>query len=337
MPEDPRQRRRELSLLDRRLDELETAHEQGQVRLTHDMALRLSSFVGGIAPGMSISDAMHRVFQAQQRYLDTSPVEGEFEVIVSEAPGQGSLASLPALRVQTGGSSACPLDEAAARSLTMRIREATRVVCLLLLEAHQQRAWSALGYESWTAYVHEELGMSRSRSYELLDHARVIRTLQAAADTTGVPELSPYMARQIKPRLDEVVANLRKRLAASPERSEPTTMSIILSAVEEQRRWIAQRAASGSDRSEPLEAPDTGASWHGDVPSLPAQKGGDCDLTRLRESLESLGAMPPPGDMADLAPGDPRDLVRVVQRATRWLAAFADELTERCSAVTVHA
>jgi len=50
MGDDPRQKRQELSLLDRCLDELETAHEQGQVRLTHDMAKRLGRFVGA-APG----------------------------------------------------------------------------------------------------------------------------------------------------------------------------------------------------------------------------------------------------------------------------------------------
>jgi hypothetical protein len=336
MPDDPRQKRQELGLLDRCLDELETAHEQGQVRLTDDMALRLSRFVAGIAPAMSISDAMQRVFRAQQRYVGASPVEGDFEVIASEAPGQGSRPSLPALRVQTGDCSACPLDEAGARSLTMRIREATREVCLLLLEAHQQQAWRALGYESWSAYVHEELGMSRSRSYELLDHARVIRTLQAAADTTEVPELSPYMARQIKPRLDDVVANLRRRLAASPERSVPARMSIILSTVEEQRRRIARQAVSGPDRSAPDEALDAEASRRGDVLALPPRTDGDCGLSRLRDALDSLRAMPPAGDMAQLAPRDPQELVREVQRAARWLAAFADELSERCSTVTVH-
>ena len=321
MGDDLRRKRQELSLLDRCLDELETAHERGQVRLTNDMARRLGRFVGGLAPAMSISDAMQRVFQAQQRYLDASALEGEFEVIAFEAPRQAPRTSLAAQQVQTGGCSARPLDEAGARSLTARIREATREVCLLLLQAHQQRAWRALGYESWSAYVHEELGMSRSRSYELLDHARVIRTLQAAADTTEVPEVSPYMARQIKPLLDDVVANLRRRLAASPERSIPARMSIILSTVEEQRRLIAQQPVSE----------------RGEVLALPARTGGDCDLVRLRQSLESLGAMPPPGDVADLAPDDAGELVGEVQRAARWLSAFADELGERCSAVTVHA
>jgi len=337
MSDDSRQKRRELNLLDRCLDELETAHERGQVRLTHDMALRLGRFVGGLVPAMSISDAMQRVFRAQQRCLDACALEGEFEMVVSEAPRRGTPQSLPAPRIQTGDGSEHPLDEARARSLTARIRQSTRELCLLLLEAHQLRAWRALGYESWSAYVDEELGMSRSRSYELLDHARVVRTLQAAAGTTEVPEISPYTARQIKPRLDEVVAHLRRRLADSRERSVPATMSIILSTVEEQRRRLARQAASEPGGSEPAAVSGIGASWRRDVLALPARTGGDCDLARLRDALESLGAMPAPHDLADLAPGDARDLVRGVQRAARWLAAFADELGERCLAVTVRA
>ena len=337
MSDDLRQKRRELSLLDRCLDELETAHERGQVRLTHDMALRLGRFVGGLVPAMSISDAMRHVFRAQQRCLDACALEGEFDMIVSEAPRRGPHTSLPAPRIQAGDGSERQLDEAGARSLTAHIRQATRELCLLLLEAHQQRAWRALGYESWSAYVDEELGMSRSRSYELLDHARVVRTLQAAAETTEVPEISPYTARQIKPRLDEVVANLRRRLADSPERSVPARMSIILSTVEEQRRRLARRDASEAGGSEPESAPGIGPSLRGDVLALPARTGGERDLTRLRDALESLVAMPAPRDLAELAPGDARDLVRGVQRAARWLAAFADELGERSPAVTVRA
>src|SRR2546423_10056480 len=74
-----------------------------------------------------------------------------------------------------------PLDERTAGVLTDRIRHAKEQVCLLLLEAHERRAPAALGYRSWGDYVRMELGLSRRRSYELLDQARVVRTAQDAA------------------------------------------------------------------------------------------------------------------------------------------------------------
>jgi hypothetical protein len=114
-------------------------------------------------------------------------------------------------------------------------------------------------------------------------------------------------------------------------------MSMLLSMGGEQWGGPTPRVASELDGSEPAVAPGIGASSRGDVLALPARTGGDCDLVRLFDALESLGAMPAPRDLADLAPRDARDLVRGVQRAARWLAAFADELGERCLAATVHA
>src|SRR5205085_3735221 len=74
-----------------------------------------------------------------------------------------------------------PMSEAEARAATERIRTATRFVCLLLLEVHEGRGWLALGYGNWERYVQSEFGMSRSRSYELLDQARGIESGREAS------------------------------------------------------------------------------------------------------------------------------------------------------------
>jgi hypothetical protein len=49
-----------------------------------------------------------------------------------------------------------------------------------ILEAHDRRAWQPLGYPTWEQHVKKEFNLSRSRSYQLLDRARVIQALFAA-------------------------------------------------------------------------------------------------------------------------------------------------------------
>jgi hypothetical protein len=67
-----------------------------------------------------------------------------------------------------------------ARALTDEIKGATERLYALLLQAHEGRAWSALGYDSWRDYAMTEFGMSQSRAYQLLDQGRVIQAIEAA-------------------------------------------------------------------------------------------------------------------------------------------------------------
>lgn len=92
----------------------------------------------------------------------------------------------------------------------------------LLLEAHDRHAWRVLGYDSWGEYVRTEFDMSRSRSYQLLDQARVTRALMRAAEMMPLSSaldtatsdssslvVSSRQARAIKPKLREAVADVR--------------------------------------------------------------------------------------------------------------------------------
>jgi hypothetical protein len=342
------ERRLELHRLDRCLDELEAAHERDQVTLSQDMARRLSRYVGGLVPGMSISEGMRRVFREQQRYLE-SGARDDTQAGVPDVwrpdlhRGQSAvLAPAPHWEWHSERSPA-PLDEVGARSLTERIRAATRELCLLLLEAHNQRAWKALGYESWSTYVHEELGMSRSRSYELLDHARVIRALQAAAETSDIPEISPYAARQIKPCLDQVVTNIQDRLRNASAGATMTTLGIIESSVELQRRRIAGRRETETDEGAEPARPRRGAllalparneTW---APAKRSERDDGLDLARLHEAVRCLATMPSPAHVAAAAPHDVGGLLTEVEQALRWLGELADELNQRPFAATLRA
>lgn len=116
-----------------------------------------------------------------------------------------------------------------ARALTDRIRDAVEATWALLLEAHEQRAWAALGYSTWAEYVGAEFDMGRQYSYRLLDQGRVIRAIEeATADVTHgsrggvspIGDISEHTARQIKPHLDDVTDEIEERLADEPD-AEP--------------------------------------------------------------------------------------------------------------------
>lgn len=142
---------------------------------------------------------------------------------------------------------ACTPDEA--RALTERIRSTADALWALLLEAHERRAWAALGYGSFVDYAEAEFGMGHSHAYRLLDQGRVVREIEAAvaeaiphspdgewgdpapvdvdADPVPlVPTITEAEARDIKPHLAEVTDAIRDRLAEAddPEPAEITTI-----------------------------------------------------------------------------------------------------------------
>src|SRR5262249_32695432 len=115
----------------------------------------------------------------------------------------------------TGAGSERILTHEEARLVTDRIKRNLKQVSLLLLEAHHRKAWVALGYHSWHAYAKHEFGMSRSRSYEILEQARVVLNLQFAAGLRQPPVVSAHSASQIKPHVQHIAAEIRRRSEGS--------------------------------------------------------------------------------------------------------------------------
>jgi hypothetical protein len=248
-----------LQLLDACLTELEEAHERNESVLSIALASRLREHVRALAPGMPIRSAITVVLREQEPYLVSA--DGDLE----------------------------PLDEGSAGTLTARIRRAANHLCLLLLEAHERRAPAALGYRSWEDYVRKELGISRRRSYELLDQARVVRASRAAAGVCGVPHISAHAAEAIKPHLDEFTAAIRERAAGRPERER---IAVVGQVVEHFRRRAPAR--------------------------LDARR-----AARLTQAIDVLAAMPPPADYCRLITPDQVRRLQNVGVALRWLSEFA--------------
>jgi hypothetical protein len=130
-----------------------------------------------------------------------------------------------------------PLMPNEAKELTRRIHRCLERAYVLLYEAHQRKAWQALGYETFAEYVRGEFAMSRSRAYQLLDQARVVREISAAASTDAdIPEPA---ARELKPILPEVVEQVRARVAAAPPDKDTT---VIVGEVVKESREALERA-----------------------------------------------------------------------------------------------
>jgi hypothetical protein len=127
-----------------------------------------------------------------------------------------------------------PCTKVQAKALTERIREGVDKVWSLLLEAHDRKAWKALSYDSWDAYIAGEFNMSRRHSYRLLDQGRVIREI---ADATGGAvthgsQITERDAREIKDELPAVSAEIRARVAAGEEPGKATAKVVAAKRVE---------------------------------------------------------------------------------------------------------
>lgn len=121
-----------------------------------------------------------------------------------------------------------PLTRTEAEELTSHIRNAADVMWVLIARAHAGRVWEALDYPSWEAYVRDEFNMSRSRAYQLLDQAKVVAAIQAAAPVGTQVELTEKSARDLKKVLTEVVDDVADRTdGMTPDDAEDTIDDIL--------------------------------------------------------------------------------------------------------------
>jgi len=286
-PQDRRAARRWLRVLDLCLHVLEDASERGETAVSAPMAAKLSLYVRGLRPGMPVTEALDRVFEQQQL-------------------------------VMLGCGASDAMTVAQARDLTERIKSGVGQVSLLLLEAHERRAWAVLGYPTWGAYVRQEFGLSRTRSYELVYHGQVIREIQAATGMFGIPNISPYVALQIKGHIEEVTGALRARVSDASSEAEAAT--IVAEVVKHLRARLARRPGRGQPRAPEVRLvdPDTGPL---DAHRRPF---GSVDRSRLLDALGYLAGMPPADEVVAQLDAVDEEASVLASRAARWLAEFSE-------------
>jgi hypothetical protein len=321
--------------LDACLHCLEDAHERDESRLSAAVATRFGKLVHGLVPGMLISDALDLVFAVQDAYMRSaapgvSPVRrGRIEGEKSESsirrgpirPTPSATGAFPASdEHDQNANSARDLTEDEARNLTARIRAGAATISILLLEAHERRAWSVLGFDTWAEYVRGELGMSRSRSYELLDHARVMRAIQSAAKMSGIPDISPYSAAQLKHRLPEVTQGISSKSSGV---SDDDKQQLISEIVDKALYHVQFERAHLKSVRKPVGDSGTAETEYG--LDHPKTASAILDLTQLYVAVDYLATLPSACSVLDLISENEGDRLANLSRAVDWLSAFAAE------------
>jgi hypothetical protein len=105
-------------------------------------------------------------------------------------------------------SSPDPFTVEAARALTDEVKADAAALWAKLLRLYEGGAHTALGYASWREYCAEEFNLGKSRSYQVLDAARVV---EALPESTNVERpRSEAVARELVPVLRDEPAEVKE-------------------------------------------------------------------------------------------------------------------------------
>jgi hypothetical protein len=311
--EPARGRRLHIQVLDACLERLENANEAGRTYVPPDVSRDFARYVPGLEGGMLISAALALVFDRQALYLQIGPAAGPSAAVplpVKEK-GRGTLALAdsryfdPDAPCEVEATSA-PLTKAEALSLTEKVKRNMHQVSVLLLEAHRRQVWKPLSYPSWEQYVRKEFGISRSRSYELLDHGVVVTAVMRTANLTAYPNISAHAAQKIKPQLPLLLETISRRTATLGPEQAQTVIPLIVRDLNRQH----QRNGYPADGSAHID------------------EGGDgrrngIGLTSLYAAVECLAALDPPADLARRIPAEDWPRFARLLEAMQWLVEFS--------------
>lgn len=136
------------------------------------------------------------------------------------------------------------LTKAQAKALTDRIRKHIDAAWADITAAYEGKAWKALGYASWEAYVKAEFDMGRSRSYQLLDQGRVIHALADAAGekVSTMVDISEREAREIKDVLPGVTAEIKARVEQGEDPKKAVDETVAAARAEKERQREERKA-----------------------------------------------------------------------------------------------
>lgn len=141
-----------------------------------------------------------------------------------------------------------PLTKTQAEELTRSIRDAAEVIWVLIARAHAGKAWKALGYDSWADYVQQEFNMSRSRSYQLLDQAKVIAAVSEAVPAGTDIAVTESSARELKYVIQEAVPEIREKTKGlEPEEAVKVTQEILAKYKNQQAATVQEEPVGEGD------------------------------------------------------------------------------------------
>lgn len=217
----------------------------------------------------------------------------------------------------------CTVEEA--RELTARIASSASELWSLLLEAHDRKAWKALGYETWDAYVTTEFRMDRSYAFRLLNQGRVIAALNGTSPTGDIPERH---ARELTPLLPDppLLQAVWAEVTEEAERTkQPVTAKVVRDAV---RQHIRSEAALAEQELEEATA------WMTEEQKAPLRPDRLLEWGRVLSCARSLlKHVPEPETFVTTHARDlPETFLPEIKAADAWLRNVIAQLEDRnCS------
>ena len=228
------------------------------------------------------------------------------------------------------------MTEDEAQQLTNQIRSSAEALMTLLWRAHAGRAWIALGYQTFEAYVRDEFDMSRSRAYQLLSAEKVRAAIESAVPDGTDFRLTEAQARDLKSVAGEVAGVIEEATAGmNPDEAGPLVEDMI----EEHRTKVRER----DDQEKQDQAEDAAArrgnaeygdgSYQQDPEPEPVNDGLDPKILRrnvqgaydLYTAITALSTMPEPSEVVGVIPRERRfQIAEALRPAGEWLEQFRD-------------
>lgn len=128
------------------------------------------------------------------------------------------------------------MSEDTAREITDAIRSAATATYILLAQAHEGKAYKALGYETWADYVKTEFDMSTSRSYQLLDLSKVMKQIEEASPEGTQIKLTEAQARDLKREIPKITEEIREKTKGKTAEESADIVGDILDEAREQKK-----------------------------------------------------------------------------------------------------
>lgn len=248
------------------------------------------------------------------------------------------------------------MSEGKARELTDAIRAAATATYVLLAQAHEGKAYKALGYETWAEYVKTEFDITASRSYQLLDLSKVVKEIEAVTPDDTVVRLTEAQARDIKRELPKITERIKEETEGQDGSQAGETVDRIIEDIREQKRMdeqaIQEREQKLSEAEQDgyhrgLEAAADGfLSSNGGIPSdgsgsaradddysandassdgldvmSPQDK---VDLYNFLNVLSGITSLPEPDDFLKIVPAGREDEIsNQINAAAAWINRFS--------------
>lgn len=243
------------------------------------------------------------------------------------------------------------MTEKEAKALTESIKSTATATSILLKRAHDEKAWVALGYKSWSSYIQEEFEFTRARSYQLIDYGKVIEEISEASDSeVYLTEKEAKMIKSELPKITQKIKEETKKMDDELEKQEKAqsilddeiahAMATDKDTYDESRDFEAMveedgghgggdnAVYSGQSSGGMSDAQEQGLMW-GAEPGGYSSEEASFYLENLERTLSIVEALPNVKDIASAIPKQDEQKIILrnrVKYAIAWLNSLDNEI-----------